>query len=110
MLRLLRQGNSYRRVSNRASFPFWDDETALYLGAHFNISGSHLLFRVDPFLFVFHMKEPTYEQMMKYILLLKSMEAAGMELNEQQKNILRMCKEKGVLKNNPEKALEGKDL
>ena len=56
-----------------------------------------------------HMKEPTYEQMMKYILLLKSMEAAGMELNEQQKNILRMCKEKGVLNNNPEKALEGKD-
>ena len=55
------------------------------------------------------MKEPTYEQMMKYILLLKSMEAAGMELNEQQKNILRMCKEKGVLNNNPEKALEGKD-
>ena len=49
-----------------------------------------------------HMKEPTYEQMMKYILLLKSMEAAGMELNEQQKNILRMCKEKGVLKNNPD--------
>ena len=43
------------------------------------------------------MGQPEHEKMMKFVLLLASIEAAGGELNEQQKAILERCRENGIL-------------
>ena len=55
-------------------------------------------------------KQPAYEQMMKFVHLLASKEAAGGELNEQQRAILERCRENGILPyNEPSTDLFTKD-